>query len=772
MDRLLTFRPLTAIGLSALAALMLNAVTGAAAVELSSARSAGPPAGDQSSEASGKLAPAVIDRFLEQPGPLAVWVFLTDKGVQSPAALSDSLRQLETTYNSRAVQRRLLRGSPAKRAGRIFDFHDLPVVPEYVAAVRSAATRVRVVSRWLNAVSVEAGPDQLAQVAALPFVRRIQPVARARRIEPMGVERAGPVGTKDRDLQPGRPDYGRSAAQLAQINLIALHEAGFTGQGVIVGILDTGFHRTHVAFNNPERPLAVVAEYDFVNGDPNTEAEPGDYWWQHYHGTWILGTLAAYLPGELVGGAYDASFILCKTEDTTAEYPAEEDYYVAGLEFIESNGGDLATSSLGYIDWYTQSDLDGQTAVTTLAVNIATANGLHCCTAAGNEGHDADPLTSHLIAPADAFQVITCGAVRASGAITSFSSDGPTADGRVKPEVLARGYRTATVAPDDDQDYDTVDGTSLSTPLVAGAVACLVQAHPDWTVDQMRMALCYTAGDFVTSGTYDPLYVRGYGIINAFAAANPPDCNGNGVSDWSDIAEGTSQDCNGNAIPDECDLAGGTSSDCNANAIPDECDLSSGYSQDCNLNDLPDECEIAAGTVPDCNSNGVPDQCDLDYGYSPDCQPNGMPDECDIAAGLSLDCTANGFPDECELDCDGNGVADSCDIAAGTARDCNHNQMPDQCDISLGISLDEDGDGIPDECELCTGDLNGDRQVDFRDVNPFVQYLVDHTAWQAAYPDCDPRNGDINGDGTYPSPRDVNPFVMLLVGNSLPIGCP
>jgi subtilisin family serine protease len=230
--------------------------------------------------------------------------------------------------------------------------------------------------------------------------------------------------------------------------------------------------------------------------------------------------------------------ILCKTEDTTSETPIEEDYYVAGLEFIEANGGDMATSSVGYIDWYSQDDLDGQTAVTTIGVNVATANGVHCCTAAGNSGHDGDPSTSHLIAPADAFEVIACGAVSIEGTITGFSSDGPTADGRVKPELLACGADTFTVWPYDSTGYAQASGTSLSTPLVASAVACLIGARPSWTPHQMRERLFRTASDFAQFGTPDPDFVRGYGILAAAAALADecaPDVNGDGRVDTQDV---------------------------------------------------------------------------------------------------------------------------------------------------------------------------------------------------------------------------------------------
>jgi len=159
--------------------------------------------------------------------------------------------------------------------------------------------------------------------------------------------------------------------------------------------------------------------------------------------------------------------------------------------------------------------------------------------------------------------------------IAPFSSDGPTAYGRVKPEVLARGVFTKTVLESSDTGTTQKSGTSLSTPLVASAVACLIQAHPDWTVDQMRRYLLYTAKDYVANHTYDTKYVRGYGIIDAMAAA-AGDCNANLVPDATDIANATSKDCNTNGIPDECDIADGRSVDANGNGIPDECLLADG----------------------------------------------------------------------------------------------------------------------------------------------------------------------------------------------------
>lgn len=445
----------------------------------------------------------VADAERAAPRPaMASWVFLVDRPPTTTLSAAD------TVLTDRALARRAAR----RFDGRIVDDRDRPVDEAAVAAVRAAGARVRATSRWLNAVSVEASATELAAIQGLPFVRSTQPVRSAKRDEP--VESPAPQGgLADGDVNDV------SKPQLAQLDLIALHEKGFTGKGTVIGVLDTGFQRSHVAFNDGDQPLVVLAEHDFINDDPNTAIEEGDPDGQHKHGTWILGTLAAREPGLFLGAAPDAAYVLAKTEDTAGETPIEEDYYVAGLEFVEANGADVATSSLGYINWYEPSDLDGVTAVTSVAVNIATLNGMVCVTSAGNGGHDNDPTTNHLGAPADAFDVITCGAVAGDGVIAGFSSDGPSADGRLKPEVLAWGVQTATVKSTADIGYTNVSGTSLSTPLIAGAIACVMQARPEFTVTAVRTALFTTASDYAFSNTPDPFFIRGYGIVQANAAS-------------------------------------------------------------------------------------------------------------------------------------------------------------------------------------------------------------------------------------------------------------
>jgi len=456
-----------------------------------------------------------------------VWVFFSELR-QPPSDACD------TPLSELAVQRRLLR----RTAPGLFDVHDVALPQQCTDRVTGTGATMRTTSRWLNAISAMATPEQVQALRALPDVLRVEPVRRGR-------SNAQDEASSERTLDHAgmaADFYGYAATQIDQIDVRRLHDAGHHGAGVVIGVLDSGFHRAHQAFFSAEHPLQVIAEWDFVNNDGNTDIEPGDDSQQHKHGTLILGIMAAYIPSQLVGAAYEARFVLAKTENVPTETPIEEDFYVAGLEFVEAQGADLATSSLGYIDWYTQSQMDGHTAVTTLAVNIATANGLVCLTSAGNAGHDANPATNTIGAPADALQVISCGAVDGAGAIASFSSDGPSADGRVKPELLAMGVSTATVHSTNSTGFSKVSGTSASTPMMAGAVACILQARPDFTVESLRAALFATASRSDAEGLHpDPLFVEGYGIARAYEAAQQPlpcrtDLDGSRMTDFGDVA--------------------------------------------------------------------------------------------------------------------------------------------------------------------------------------------------------------------------------------------
>jgi len=281
-------------------------------------------AADQPAPRTG-ITPGLQRLLAEQGGPQRAWVFLTDKGLTAAGARQAAIDSITTSYNPRAIERRRLRGDAARKGQALFGFQDIPVHEPFVSALADTGARIRIRSKWLNAVSVVASADQIEAMAALPFVTKLQLVAKASAPEPLadGQDVTPPAVRAGR----GVLDYGRSAAQLTQIDVIALHQAGFTGRGIIIGILDTGFRRDHDAFNQPGHEVNVIAEYDFVDDDADTSNQFGDPSSQHDHGTKILGTIGSYFPGELVGGAFDASFVLAKTEDTAGEYQGEGPAY-------------------------------------------------------------------------------------------------------------------------------------------------------------------------------------------------------------------------------------------------------------------------------------------------------------------------------------------------------------------------------------------------------------------------------------------------------------
>ncbi len=430
------------------------------------------------------------------------WIFFADKGSERtalPKALDDS----RATLDSHARWRR------AKVLPHLVDELDLPVAPHYHEAVSSCGAHLRFTSRWLNAVSVDADAEALDRICGLPFVRKVQPVAkywpcdRNLRCEPSSV-----LGEEKTNSHFDDPDYGPSFGQLELCHVPAMHARGLTGNGVRLCLLDTGYWLEHEVFDSAN----VIATWDFINGDSIVWNEDGqDTVFQHDHGTITLSVAAGKRDGSLYGPAFGAELILGKTEDVRSETPIEEDYYVAGLEWADSLGADVVSSSLGYLDWYTFEDMDGNTAVTTIAVDIAVSRGMIVCTAAGNERLSE---WGHIIAPADADSVIAVGAVDSLGDIAYFSSPGPTFDGRIKPEVCAHGFGTYAAIPwFGPSGYLRASGTSLSTPIIGGICALLLEAHPDWTPMQLREALLMTASQAVSPDTN-----YGWGIANGLAA--------------------------------------------------------------------------------------------------------------------------------------------------------------------------------------------------------------------------------------------------------------
>jgi len=438
---------------------------------------------------------------------LVAWVFFTDKGTAAEVRAA----QARTYMTPRAASRRRVRGQVTGPT-----VQDLPLAAAYVDRVAASVVRVRQRSRWLNAVSVEATFAQLETIEALPFVARLDLVRRYRR---RNDERAGEPDASARSASPTRKasataiDYGASAGQLAQIGVPAVHEMGFHGEGVVVAVFDTGFNSlNHEVFSS----MRIVAVHDFVNGDDDVSdgSDQGD----GSHGTMTLSVLGGRQEGQLVGPAFAADFILAKTENTASETPVEEDNWAAAAEWAESLGADVISSSLGYLEYdspfpsYSFRDMNGQTAISTRAAEMAAARGVVVVNSAGNSGPNAEHNT--LGAPSDGAHVLAIGAVGPTGARASFSSVGPSADGRTKPDFAAQGESVRVAFPGSVSRYTTANGTSFSCPLTAGVVALLLQVNPGASPDDVAGVLRATASK---AGAPDNLL--GWGVVNAQAAA-------------------------------------------------------------------------------------------------------------------------------------------------------------------------------------------------------------------------------------------------------------
>ncbi|WAS94196.1 S8 family serine peptidase [Nannocystis punicea] len=430
---------------------------------------------------------AIVTNLVEPP----TWIFFEDKQVAA-ADLEAALVRQEQELAPRALRRRA-----RVRGDRGVDVRDLPPASAYVQSVAATGARIRATSRWLNAVSVDADAAQRAAIARLPFVTRTRPVARTRRHEhPLPVT----------DESPTSQAKGLSWPHLSALHVPELHECGLTGAGVVVGVQDTGFLLEHQAFSK----VQVLAARDFVQGDDVVADQEGDTPGQHHHGTGVLSLIVADDGDVFSGVAPGVAVILAKTERIDVEEPFEEDYYVAGLEWIEGMGADIFTASLGYSDWYEPQQLDGKTAVASQAANVAVANGLIMFAAMGNQG----PQPKTLDAPADVDGVIAIGATDFDGVVTPFSSRGPTADDRIKPDLVAPGQDVWMARSDSLVAYEMSQGTSLSTPLAAGIAALLLEAYPDLDPAGMRALLRATA-----TQPDAPDNDAGWGLIDGLAAA-------------------------------------------------------------------------------------------------------------------------------------------------------------------------------------------------------------------------------------------------------------
>jgi len=459
------------------------------------------------------------------------WICFKDKPISDEldATSTRSFTSFEDRLKSgvmKAYEKKMLSRTRRRRERRAKydkpDFTDLPVSKCYIDKVLSFGGIHRATSRCLNAISIEASIDELDQIASLDFVDSIEPVMTY-------IQKIPKKQNYKKDDSPSRPymaptaehvkiRYGKSYKQIERIKVDALHEKGYHGENILIGLLDTGFDLSHKALIDTD----VVGEKDFIYDDGNSaDQSQQDDAGQDNHGTLVLSVIAGNAPGYLIGPAFSASYLFGKTEKVSEngdlfEKLIEEDWWIEGIEWMESMGVDVVNGSVGYSDWYKFSDLDGNTAKITKVANLAVEKGVVVVIAAGNMGSiqsDELGLQGHITPPADGFDVLAVGAVNYQGKVAGFSSRGPTYDGRIKPDIMAMGMDTIMVDPETEDAYIKINGTSFASPLIAGTAALLLQAFPNATSKQIVEALRKTA-----SLAHSPNNDYGWGIANAQAA--------------------------------------------------------------------------------------------------------------------------------------------------------------------------------------------------------------------------------------------------------------
>ena len=429
-----------------------------------------------------------------------------------------SVAQPQAFLSARAVARRSRQAIPVLP-------RDLPVSPAYVAQVRAVAGSPKIIytSRWFNAAVVSCDSATLGRITALAPVRSVATLNRTFRDV---VPAPAPVQVPEaaaRSTAASRAQYGPAYRQNEQIGALAMHDAGFRGEGMQIAVFDAGF--PGVDRISALQPLfqdkRLAGTRNFVDGGR-------DVYLRNSHGTNCLSAMAGNQAGFYIGSAPKASFHLCITEDVSSEHPVEETNWLAAAEYADSVGVDIISSSLGYTTFdfpsvpYTYAAMNGRTAISSRAATMAARVGMLVVTAAGNEGDDP---WRYISAPADADSVLSVGAVDSLGTHANFSSYGPTADGRIKPTLSAMGRSSAVLAPNGAAFRGS--GTSYACPILAGMAAGFWQANPTLTAQQVIAALRSTASQAAT-----PDNTLGYGIPNFVKAYNslhtgaPMDPNG------------------------------------------------------------------------------------------------------------------------------------------------------------------------------------------------------------------------------------------------------
>ena len=416
-----------------------------------------------------------------------------------------TISQPQYFLSERALQRRARQDIAVTEA-------DLPVSACYIDSLKQMGCEVLNSSRWFNSATIRCSPEDFEKLELLSFIKHI-PVVQKENVQDT-TETEFPENFflflfRDKNepesgakyAAPTRY-YGQAADQIGMMNGQMLHDRGFRGRGMLIAVVDGGYYKVNeLSGFDSLRNSGRLRE--IKNFTPETDDSE-----ENNHGSNVLSIIASHLPGRMMGSAPDADYVLIRSEESDGEYIVEEDNWVAAVEYADSIGVDLITSSLGYTTFDDQSqnhsyqELDGRTARASQAATMAAARGIIVCVSAGNDG---DSRWKYVSVPADADSVVTVGAVDRDGQYASFSSKGHTFDNRIKPDLTAVGKETAY--QNSWGNINTGNGTSYSTPLLAGMIACLWQAFPDKGNIEIIDMVKRSASHF-----HEPDSLYGYGI--------------------------------------------------------------------------------------------------------------------------------------------------------------------------------------------------------------------------------------------------------------------
>lgn len=422
------------------------------------------------------------------------WVFFKDKPSQAAFTAAPL-----TMLSQRALDRRT-------RYNIALDFKDIPVEVSYINQIKNAAgITVKAKSKWLNALHIQGTQADISKLLTLNFVSKVEYANKS--LNPSGKNSKQEKRVQKTDKLNSTTDfnYGNSTNQIQMLKGNVLHQNNFTGEGMQIAIIDAGFPNVDnfAGFKRMRDHNQILGGYDFVNRSEN-------FYTGSTHGMSVLSTIAGFVDNQFIGTAPDAKFYLFISEDAANETPLEESFWVEAAEKADSLGVDVINTSLGYTTFdnpnynYVYADMDGKTAFISRGAEIAFSRGMIVVNSAGNEGNTSWHYVS---APADASTVLSIGAVNATGVIASFSSYGPTSDLRVKPDVCAQGAGVYIISA--SGVIATSNGTSYSSPVLTGVIACLWQAFPNKTNVEIVKIVKESAHLYA-----NPTAQEGYGIPN------------------------------------------------------------------------------------------------------------------------------------------------------------------------------------------------------------------------------------------------------------------